>query len=209
MKGPQRRFWEACRVGDLGKMRELVWRVDLNRHNSLTGTTALHTVILKGHREALKLLLELPHLDVNAMDTHGATALHMAVRLGESSLMRLLLADGRTNATLRSNHGTTALWQTSHEPKLETLELLMASGKPLDFYCRHHPNGHIWENTTVLEVMRQRQHGNNYAACIQLLEAYEQDPLETSRQLRRGHGALFLGQPDFSAQHFLDPPPHQ
>ncbi len=83
-------------------------RVDVHSRDC-EGDTALHVMVWRGDRYAVRLLID-SGADVNAQGDMGETPLHIAVRRGDPEIVEALLAAGaKTN--LRSEFNETAAEQ--------------------------------------------------------------------------------------------------
>ena len=54
----QEKFREACAIGDLALVCELIPKVDINSKNKMNGMTALHWAFKRGHQHIIDLLLQ-------------------------------------------------------------------------------------------------------------------------------------------------------
>ncbi len=71
------------------------------------GDTALHVMVWRNDRAAVRLLIE-AGADVNAMGDMGETPLHVAVRKGDREIVQALLAAG-ADAAVVSEFGHTVM----------------------------------------------------------------------------------------------------
>ena len=69
------------------------------------GETLLHIVTGKADLESIKLLLEHPIINLNAVNKYMETALHKAVRVGDEKVVEYLLAAG-VDPKIEGAHGT-------------------------------------------------------------------------------------------------------
>ena len=63
----QEKFREACAIGDLALVCELIDKVDINSKNKMNGMTGLHWAFKRGHQHIIDLLLQngAKHLENN------------------------------------------------------------------------------------------------------------------------------------------------
>ena len=87
------RLIDAAENGDIYQLRaELAAITDIDAVN-VDGMTALHSAVLNGHAECVKLLLD-QSADVNIQNADGYTPLHLAVWDHHVECIKLLLAHG-------------------------------------------------------------------------------------------------------------------
>ena len=97
--------------------------VDLNAVNNAGASALIHAIIHGGPPAALKQLLSVRRLDVNA--DGGGTALMWAVRYGRTEAMTALLSDVRLNRDGQTSDGDSALHCAVRYSKHEALRLLI------------------------------------------------------------------------------------
>ncbi|KAH6917862.1 ankyrin repeat-containing domain protein [Coprinopsis sp. MPI-PUGE-AT-0042] len=108
-----------------------------NQRTAKRCLTGLHLACMQGHDDAVKQLLQLPGLSVNAIDTDSLTALIWASDRGNEGVVRLLLAhpDISVNA-LDAFGGTALIWASRHGHKGVVTALLS------------HPDTNLWIKAT-------------------------------------------------------------
>ncbi|MCJ1265803.1 hypothetical protein MMC22_005684 [Lobaria immixta] len=103
--------------------------------------TALHSAVLRGHLEIVKLLLA-AGADVNIQNSWGETALHQTVGKGNLEIVQLLLT-AEANVNIQASIKTTSLDQAMLDDQREISKLLlgsssdinMDSGNAIDLEC--------------------------------------------------------------------------
>lgn len=111
--------------------------LDINAPN-IAGMTALKVAILQKNIVAVKMLLQRPDLEVNALNRRisklgkrrycynkGETPLSMAVRTGNSEIMAMLLNDLRTDVSVQNGDGTTALSCACTLKDLQSIRMIL------------------------------------------------------------------------------------
>lgn len=97
---------------------------DVNAGDANMGRTPLHYAVVCGNHRAVKALIDVPDVDINAADTSGWTPLHVAAHQGSKEAARLLLKAGcdvnRTTST-----GYTPLHFAVKECHLEIIGFLI------------------------------------------------------------------------------------
>jgi ankyrin repeat protein len=86
-------FMAAAAQGNIGRLKELAGKVDVNARFGGDGDTALHRAAARGQVEAVKLLLE-RGANVNAVDDEGTTPLLGATYRGHTEVAGVLLERG-------------------------------------------------------------------------------------------------------------------
>lgn len=86
----------ACRTGNAGLIQLLLDHGAKTVHTDWYNTTVLHEAIGGRNLQAIKLLLQVPNLAVDAADSLGDSPLLIACRLGEVRIARLLMERGAT-----------------------------------------------------------------------------------------------------------------
>jgi len=125
---------EACREGDLPRVRNLVLRgADVNTRGA-RGRTALHEFFNRRNWKIEVELLEflLQHgADREARDADGLTPIHLAAERGRTKVMRALLTRERYSR-LRDSKKRTPLHLAAGRGNIETIVLLVAHGADPD-----------------------------------------------------------------------------
>uniref|UniRef100_A0A0G4I181 Uncharacterized protein n=1 Tax=Chromera velia CCMP2878 TaxID=1169474 RepID=A0A0G4I181_9ALVE len=126
---PLSRLAAASMVGDLDRMRNVL--CDDPREVNRTavrgaGRTALHFAAMKGHSQAVALLLDF-NACVNSQDRHGNTPLHLAASAGHGEAAFVLLRK-RANPELRNKHGSKAAKLATLRGHFAVVSLLRSAG---------------------------------------------------------------------------------
>jgi ankyrin repeat protein len=95
-------FFVAVQQGDINKVHSLINRVGID-----TRSTAVHTAILFGKYDILKLLIE-NGADINAKDNQGNSPIHGAIENNEIHILRLLIEKG-ADINAKNNLGQSPL----------------------------------------------------------------------------------------------------
>ena len=100
--------WILCKDGNLGEVRGSLSRgQDVNSKDD-NNRTGLMWAVMHRHNSIVRLLLEQPTVDLNAVNNGGRTALHHAAEFVNAEAVQLLLADPRLNsANQKDNVGET------------------------------------------------------------------------------------------------------
>lgn len=86
----EEQWFEAAKTGNIKTMQKLVGKVHINAEDKLY-RTALMFASLNGHENIVKLLLQIPGINVNAQYVHGDTPLRLAFENGKENILKLLL----------------------------------------------------------------------------------------------------------------------
>jgi len=125
---------DACREGELARVRNLVLRgADVNTRGA-GGRTALHEFFNRRNWKIEVELLEflLQHgADPEARDGEGLTPIHLAAERGRTKVMRALLTRERYSR-LRDSKKRTPLHLAAGRGNIETIVLLLANGADPD-----------------------------------------------------------------------------
>ncbi|OAY69042.1 Ankyrin-2 [Ananas comosus] len=97
----------AARHGDVCRLRSLLNKRATIHSRDQYGTTALHSAAIKGHCEAMALLVE-SGADVESADVEGHTPLHLAVESGCAAAVEMLVDLG-ANVNAKTKRGATPL----------------------------------------------------------------------------------------------------
>ncbi|KAF5866584.1 hypothetical protein ETB97_011469 [Aspergillus alliaceus] len=95
------------------------------------GWTALMFSVSFGYISVVKLLLEMPHINIDHQIENGKTDLHFAARHGSEDIERLLLARG-ANPDPKDRHNRSPLYLSAHFGHLGVVKLLHEAGADLD-----------------------------------------------------------------------------
>lgn len=128
----------ACACGQLGVVRELLWRkcVPSNNETDSDGSTALHHLCRARQEEATEeIFLEFKRRELlsdellQAVDCVGDTALHVATDCKKEILVRLLLEEGSYAASRNAGEsGVTPLHIAIRRKSFELVTLLLEYG---------------------------------------------------------------------------------
>lgn len=129
-------FLFAAMYNKVERMEELLESypdLDVNYSSSWDGYTALHWAAMLDHKEALKLLLAHPRVDVNAKCTSGCTPLAKGIcehiRL---DLVELFVNDARTDLDAVGWRDESVVWTAVHRHRADIVDLFVASGREFD-----------------------------------------------------------------------------
>ena len=100
-------FHEACKTGDIKKVRFLLSKREKINVNRLDKRFTLSLVVMKGNAEIVKILLSLG-VNVNENDI-GCTSLHVACQEGNSPITEILLENGADIDTITKDLKLTPL----------------------------------------------------------------------------------------------------
>ena len=121
-------LWTLCRGMEHGMVKvkaALAMGKDVNskcRRNQ----TGLMWAVINHQNSVVRLLLEQPTLDLNAISVTGFTALNFAVAFDNAEAARLLLADSRlTTANRKDNAGNTPVMTAIKTNKIKTFRELV------------------------------------------------------------------------------------
>ena len=99
---------------------------DFNQFGKETGQTVLQVACRKGNVSLVRLLLEIPEVDVNLKNPkYGLAAIHFAARFDEFEVMQALLESGRCDVNIQDNAGKTALHYAQEAKSTEIITLLL------------------------------------------------------------------------------------
>jgi hypothetical protein len=117
----------------------------------------LHVAALVQRAEVLRIMLESPKVDVNAVDEEGRTALHYAMKHGRIRAVRMLLASSRVDPVKRDLTGAPAVWEAIVGERSDCLTAFIDGAPPtawsfendivplftaIDFFSRMQSNEH-------------------------------------------------------------------
>ena len=120
----QTAFEIAIRTGDIGKVRELIGRVDLDK--SYDGFLPTQISLRYGHREITVLLMD-GGADINAICKWDTDLMHMAIWDGEIEIVRELLTRG-FDPNMEDHEGSVPLSIACLKNREEIARLLLEHG---------------------------------------------------------------------------------
>ncbi|XP_036428039.1 poly [ADP-ribose] polymerase tankyrase-2 isoform X2 [Colossoma macropomum] len=124
---PSRELFEACRSGDLERVKKLLNAANVNsRDTAGRKSTPLHFAAGFGRRDVVDYLLE-HGADVHARDDGGLISLHNACSFGHAEVVSLLLHHG-ADANSRDNWNYTPLHEAAIKGKIDVCIVLLQHG---------------------------------------------------------------------------------
>ncbi|XP_024083143.1 tankyrase isoform X2 [Cimex lectularius] len=146
LSDPLRELFEACKVGDVNKVKKLVNPSTVNaRDTAGRKSTPLHFAAGYGRKEIVQFLLA-AGASIQARDDGGLHPLHNACSFGHADVVRLLLVAG-ANPNTRDNWNYTPLHEAAIKGKVDVCIALLQHGA--DITIRN------TEGKTPLEVADQ------------------------------------------------------
>ncbi|KAJ8686279.1 hypothetical protein QAD02_022073 [Eretmocerus hayati] len=140
---PLRKLFEACKTGDLARVKKLVTPKTVNaRDTAGRKSTPLHFAAGYGRRDVVEYLL-LAGASIQARDDGGLHPLHNACSFGHSDVVRLLLEAG-ANPNTRDNWNYTPLHEAAIKGKVDVCIALLQHGAD--------PNIRNTEGKTAIEL---------------------------------------------------------
>uniref|UniRef100_A0A672FYD8 Uncharacterized protein n=1 Tax=Salarias fasciatus TaxID=181472 RepID=A0A672FYD8_SALFA len=125
-----RELFEACRSGDLERVRKLVTAENVNsRDTAGRKSTPLHFAAGFGRKDVVDFLLQ-SGANVHAQDDGGLVALHNACSFGHAEVVSLLLRHG-ADANARDNWNYTPLHEAAIKGKIDVCITLLQHGADL------------------------------------------------------------------------------
>ncbi|KAK1265357.1 hypothetical protein QJS04_geneDACA010641 [Acorus gramineus] len=117
----------AARRGDMKLLESLLRRGGGGTNGrDQYGMTALHTAAIKGHRDAVRTLIDYG-ADLHARDREGHTPLHLAVEGGSADAVEALVDKG-ADVNARTGRGATPLYMARSMGHEGIAQLLLANG---------------------------------------------------------------------------------
>ncbi|CAG5098084.1 Oidioi.mRNA.OKI2018_I69.XSR.g15365.t1.cds [Oikopleura dioica] len=124
-----RELWEACRSGNLNRVRELI-SIHGNSINARDAdgrrSTPLHFAAGFGRKEVVEYLLETGG-DVGATDEGGLISLHNACSFGHADVVRMLI-EAKSDVNTQDRWGWTSLHEAAIKGKADVCILLLQAG---------------------------------------------------------------------------------
>ncbi|XP_050397840.1 poly [ADP-ribose] polymerase tankyrase-1 [Patella vulgata] len=122
-----RELFEACRNGDLGKVKKYVTTQNVNAKDTAgRKSTPLHFAAGFGRKDVVEHLLE-NGANVHARDDGGLIPLHNACSFGHAEVVQLLLRHG-ADANARDNWNYTPLHEAAIKGKVDVCIVLLQHG---------------------------------------------------------------------------------
>lgn len=124
---PARELFEACRTGDLERVRRLLGTDNVNsRDTSGRRSSPLHFAAGFGRKDVVECLLQAGG-NVHARDDGGLVPLHNACSFGHAEVVTLLLRRG-ANPNARDNWNYTPLHESAIKGKIDVCIVLLQHG---------------------------------------------------------------------------------
>ncbi|KAG5855454.1 hypothetical protein ANANG_G00049220 [Anguilla anguilla] len=124
---PTRELFEACRNGDLERVKKLITPENVNsRDTAGRKSTPLHFAAGFGRRDVVDYLLQ-NGANVHARDDGGLISLHNACSFGHAEVVNLLLHHG-ADANSRDNWNYTPLHEAAIKGKIDVCIVLLQHG---------------------------------------------------------------------------------
>ena len=122
-----RELFEACRNGDLSKVKKLVNTSNVNaRDTAGRKSSPLHFAAGFGRKDVVEYLLQCG-ANVHARDDGGLIPLHNACSFGHAEVVQLLLRHG-ADANARDNWNYTPLHEAAIKGKIDVCTVLLQHG---------------------------------------------------------------------------------
>lgn len=126
-QGRERDFLTAASQGNVGKLTELIDKVNVDARLSEDGETALHRAASRGHVKAVALLLD-RGAKVDATDGEGVTPLILASYRGQTEVVKLLLERGAAVNAQEKRNRLSSLSHAVGRGDKELVSVLLAHG---------------------------------------------------------------------------------
>lgn len=126
-------FLKACRCGDEAELRQLIVKglsaTTINEQDCC-GRTGLFHICLNGSLGLLRLVAQLPGIDINLADNEGSTPLMIAAQAGHADVLEFLIDSFRDSLIIdqRNMSGMTALMKAALQGRIQCVKLLLDSG---------------------------------------------------------------------------------
>ena len=99
---------------------------DFNKIQEDCGQTSLQIACRTGNANLVRLMLEIPQVDVNLKNPkYGLAAIHFAARFDEYEVMQALLESGKCDINIQDNAGKTALHYANEAKSTDIITLLL------------------------------------------------------------------------------------
>ncbi|XP_072522853.1 poly [ADP-ribose] polymerase tankyrase-2-like isoform X2 [Salminus brasiliensis] len=127
---PSRELFEACRSGDLQRVKKLLNAANVNNRDTAgRKSTPLHFAAGFGYKDVVDYLLK-HGADVHARDDGGLISLHNACSFGHAEVVRHLLRHG-ADVNSRDNWNYTPLHEAAIKGKIDVCIVLLQHGAEL------------------------------------------------------------------------------
>ncbi|XP_007894883.1 poly [ADP-ribose] polymerase tankyrase-2 isoform X1 [Callorhinchus milii] len=124
---PARELFEACRNGDVARVKRLVSADNVNARDTVgRRSTPLHFSAGFGRKDVVEFLLQ-SGANVHATDDGGLIPLHNACSFGHAEVVNLLLRQG-TDPNARDNWNYTPLHEAAIKGKIDVCIVLLQHG---------------------------------------------------------------------------------
>lgn len=97
-------WFHAAKTGNSDVIQKLIGKVDVNAQDN--GYTALMYAVFYNHENIVKLLLQVPNININARNNNGWTALMFASKMGNQNIVKLLLNNSDIDVNVNTIDGT-------------------------------------------------------------------------------------------------------
>ena len=105
-------IFEGSRNGEANEVKALLRRGGGSvKYRDQYGLTALHAAAFKGHKDVMKVLIELAGLDLECEDEEGHVPLHMAVESGD--VETVVLVEKGVNLNVVDKRGATPFYMAT------------------------------------------------------------------------------------------------
>ena len=168
----------AIKGNDAKEIQLLITKgVDVN--TTANGIRPLVLAASCGNPEIVKLLINIPGININDTDENNRSAIFTAVQGGHIECLKLLLTKPEVDTNLASNEGVTPLMVATTNKHLECLRILLTSPKT-------DVNKAGYDGSTPLHEAAK----NGYTDCIKLL--LTQKGINVNPLNDNGHAPLHL-----------------
>lgn len=153
---------EAACTGDKKALKSLLHAgADVNRLNGEDKFSTLHDAVNTNRVKLVKLLLKIPHININHKKSDGNTALGAACCLGYTKVVRLLLHSKTIDVNIKNDDNISPLMYAAFKGYADIVDLLLKDPRILINLQGKH-------GSTALYIATQRGH---YAVVDRLLKA--------------------------------------
>lgn len=147
----------AARLGDLGRVQELVWHGSPTDVRDNRGWTPIHEAAFHGHSGCLDFLLRLDTVDPEWKTFEDETPLLLAARGGHFECVRTLIAhNADVNNTTKEYYAP--LWEAAKANSIDCVRILLRNGA--------HINHQIYTGFTALHTAAEKGHATIVAYLV-------------------------------------------